>query len=603
MGKAEYIIGIDFGTTNCTMAYAKVGLEQEIVQFAIPQIIGAGNFGDSPALPSFLYFPLKEELEKGVANVTWDSSKKYCVGAFAKERGAEVPGRLIASSKSWLCHSGIDRREKLLPLGEEEENLLKLSPLEACAELLRHMREAWDAKNPKALLKKQQVLVTVPASFDPSARQLIQEAAEIAGFPPVILLEEPQAAFYSWLHDQSETWRSSLKVKDKILVVDIGGGTTDFSLIEVKEQEGNLTLERIAVGSHLLLGGDNIDLALAYFAKNKLEEQGHSIDDWQLQSLIHASRKAKEVLMGSNPPSQVDVTIMGRGSRLIGGALKATLSHQEIIRLIVDGFMPKVAPEEQSTIEKKGGIQQTGLPYAQDARITCQLAKFLSQTGETNKQDLSAFILPTAVLFNGGTMKADALQERLVEVLNSWAKKLGQPSVTVLEKPDYDFAVSKGAVYYGLARTGKAIRIRSGTNRSYFIGVEEALPAVPGLSTPLRAVCVVPFGMEEGTEKELDNQNFALVLGEPATFRFFSRAAPHLENGAQPVMGTSVKNWKTELTELHPIESHMDKGSEDGRTVQVTLESKVTELGVLELWCAAKDGRAWKLEFDLRKTP
>ena len=443
----------------------------------------------------------------------------------------------------------------------------------------------------------------MPASFDPSARQLVQEAASLAGYPDVILLEEPQAAFYSWLHRHENDWRKLLKVGDCILVVDIGGGTTDFSLISVADDNGDLSLKRIAVGSHLLLGGDNIDLSLAYLAKKKLEEQGHSIDDFQFQALIHACRQAKETLMSEKPPKSYDVTIMGRGSKLIGNTLKISITRVEAEKLIIDGFIPKVTAEERSSMERRAGIQQIGLPYAQDARISCQLAKFLSMTGESDSASMDNFVMPTAVLFNGGTMKASALRNRLLEVLNGWAETLGKDPVKVLPDTDYDFAVSRGAAYYGLSRSGQAIRIRSGTSRSYFIGVEDAAPAVPGIPTPLKAVCVAPFGMEEGTELDLPAQEFALVLGQQATFRFFSHATPALSNGTTPAMGTMVKNWKQELTELHPIETRLEKNEEDSKTIRVKLKSHITELGVLELWCVANDGRKWKLEFDIRNEP
>lgn len=595
-----YIIGIDLGTTNCTMAYAKAGIEQpSIQQFQIPQVTALETEGESAALPSFLYFPLQEELKAKIAGISWDPKRQHCVGLFARERGAEVPARLIASAKSWLCHSGINRREKLLPLGSEETE--KMSPLEACSSLLKHLKEAWDARISDTPFTEQQVLITVPASFDPSARQLVQEAAEMAGYPEIILLEEPQAAFYAWLHANDATWRKQMSVGDTILVVDIGGGTTDFSLISVADESGDLTLQRQAVGAHLLLGGDNIDLSLAYLAKNKLEEQGHAIDDWQLQALVHSCRQAKEKLMSAKAPKSVDITIMGRSSRLIGGTLKTQITKEEAHQLIIDGFAPLTDMQEGSLTEKRTGIQQIGLPYAQDARISCQLAKFLSMTGEGDNNAMDKFVLPTAVLFNGGTMKADALRNRLIELLNSWAKKLGKNPIKELSEPDLDFAVSRGAVNYGLARAGKAIRIKSGTSRSYFIGVEDAVPAVPGMPAPLKAVCVVPFGMEEGTESELQHQEFALVLGEPATFRFFSHGTRQLANGSEPSVGSIVKSWKQELTELHPIETHLDQSEHDGKTVCVKLKSRVTELGVLELWCAAHDGRKWKLEFDLRQ--
>lgn len=605
MSHPSYIIGIDLGTTNstmsCTSLQGEVDLPPVFTQAPIQQIMSLQTLGSSLTLPSFIYYPLPEEWTAKAAELPWDSSRPFAVGTFARDRGAELPTRMIASAKSWLCHSGVDRREKILPLeAAEEDRENKMSPLDACAEVLRHLREAWDQEKPEAPFKSQTVLVTVPASFDPSARQLVQEAAEKAGYPEIVLLEEPQAAFYAWLEAHADQWRDQLKVGDTLLVVDIGGGTTDFSLIHVEDQGGNLELKRLAVGSHLLLGGDNIDLGLAYLVKQKLEDQGHSIDNWQLQTLVHQCRQAKEQLMGENPPASVDVTILGRGSRLIGNTLKAELTREEAFKFVVEGFIPLVEPEERSPVEPRTGIQQIGLPYVKDPRISCQLAKFLSMTGETNHPGMEQFVLPTAVLFNGGTLKAPALRQQLMTLLNRWAEKLNRAPVQELPGADYDYAVSRGAAYYGLARQGSAIRIRGGTSRSYFVGVEEAAPAVPGISPPLRAICIVPFGMEEGEERDLDNQEFALVLGEQATFRFFSHGTAKLSNGIEPTVGTIVRNWKQELTELHPIETRLDKGEGDGKTVRVKLKSKVTELGVLELWGIAQDGRKWKLEFDIR---
>lgn len=603
MTNASYIIGIDLGTTNCTMAYTPLDRGEKthppIEQMAITQVMSTDMQGAHYSLPSSIYYSLPGELSAKLAGIEWDQKRPYTVGTFARDRGAELPSRLISSVKSWLCHDGIDRREAILPQ-DSEDIATKMSPLAACTEILRHMRESWEFDKTKPVFADQQIFITVPASFDPSARQLVQEAAEQAGYPETVLLEEPQAAFYAWLHAHADEWRSCLKVGESILVVDIGGGTTDFSLIGVEEENGNLILRRQAVGAHLLLGGDNIDLGLAYLVKQKLEDQGHFIDHWQSQMLVHQCRKAKELLMGAHPPPSVDIAILGRGSRLIGNTLKTQITQAEAKQFILDGFIPLVKPEERSPLERRSGIQQIGLPYAQDPRISCQLAKFLSMTGESDQLDLNQFVLPTAVLFNGGTMKAVAFRERIMQQLNQWAKVLKKPDIRELPGADYDYAVSQGAVYYGLARFGHAIRIRGGTSRSYFIGVEEAVPAVPGVSPALRAVCIVPFGMEEGEERELSNQEFALILGEPATFRFFSHATPKLSNGIEPDMGTIVRNWKQELTELHPIETVLDKSGADGKTARIKLKSKVTELGVLELWCVASDRRKWKLEFDIR---
>jgi hypothetical protein len=601
MGHASFIIGIDLGTTNCTMAYTSLHAKgaHHIEQAPIAQMMVSNVQDVDFSLPSFIYFPLEEELKAKVAALKWKEDCSFAIGTFARNRGGEVPSCLISSAKSWLCHAGIDRREKLLPF-EAEASEKQMSPLEASSQILQHLKEAWDFSHPDAPFVEQQILITVPASFDPSARQLVQEAAEIAGYPEITLLEEPQAAFYAWLHTHAEDWRKLLKVGDCVLVVDIGGGTTDFSLISVEEEQGNLFLKRIAVGSHLLLGGDNIDLGLAYVAQQKFEAEGHQLDSWQFQSLIHQCRQAKETLLGENPPKGVDITVLGRGSRLIGNTLKTELTQEEVQKFVVESFIPLVNLEERSSAERRSGIQQIGLPYVQDPRISCQLAKFLSMSGESEKADSNKFILPSAVLFNGGTMKSSALRHQLLKLLNQWAMTLNKHSVKELPDADYDFAVSRGAAYYALARQGEAIRIRGGTSRSYFIGVEDAAPAVPGISPPVRAICIVPFGMEEGEERVLSNQEFALLLGEQASFRFFSHSTPTLSDGTEPTVGTVLRNWKEELSELHPIETLLEKKSTDSRTVRVKLKSKVTELGFLELWCEAPDGRKWKLEFDIR---
>lgn len=599
MSESQYIIGIDLGTTNCTMAYLEKPLSAnrmlhhsfDITQFSIPQMLADGVIGEKLSLPSFAYLPLEREKEQK-SWATALSQKGCCVGVYARDRGSEMPGRLVSSAKSWLCHDGVNRREKLLPIDADQE---KMSPVEASAEYLGFLRDSWNQKFPESPFCEQTLLVTVPASFDPDARQLVSEAAQEEGLGGFILLEEPQAAFYSWLHRHSESWRDTLGLGERILVVDIGGGTTDFSLIATSESEGDLQLERLAVGSHLLLGGDNMDLSLAYHLQAKLEEEGHEIDDWQMASLVHSVRAAKESLLGGGSAEQVDVVIPGRGSGLIGGAVTCSLTLDDVTNIILDGFFPLLSFKERAHNEKRSGIRQMGLPYVSDPRMTCQLSRFLS-SGEED------FIFPTAVLFNGGVLKSVAIQNRLKEVLDHWAQELCCDPVKILDGPDYDFAVGRGAVYYGVAREGQGIRIKSGVSKNYFIGVEDAAPAVPGLQPRMKAVCVVPFGMEEGEEKELLDQKFSLSLGESAIFRFFSEdsSLSPSEEG-EDAMGKVVRNTQKLLTELHPIETLLEKKEEDGSSVCVRLKSKVTELGVLELWCVSQEGKEWKLEFDLRK--
>lgn len=502
------------------------------------------------------------------------------MGLFAKERGKDLSDRVVASAKSWLCYEGIDRRSAFLPLGDLET---KISPLEVCSKLLSQLKESWNQRHQEFPFDRQTILITVPASFDPSARQLVEEAAQKAGFPKITLIEEPLAAFYAWLHTNEANWRQQLKVGDSVLVVDCGGGTTDFSLILVEEAFGELTLTRKAVGDHLLLGGDNMDLTLAHYVQRKMET---SLDDWQFQSLIHACRQAKETLLSEKAPENTEVTIHGRGSSLIGGTLSCLLEKKEIEALLVEGFFSNVSSEENIVQEKRSGLSQLGLPYARDPRITAQLAAFLRKAG-------CGF--PAAVLFNGGTMKAAPFRKRVLELLSKWKGN----EVKELPNADYDFAVGKGAAYYGWTRLGRGIRVRAGTSRSYYIGIEGAAPAVPGVSPPLKAVCLAPFGMEEGSEVAL-NEHFSLLLDEPAAFRFFSLSQPALSNGEAPITGSVVKNWRQELKELLPIETYMHSQGEEGHYVEVTLTAKVTEMGMLELWCTSKNGNRWKLEFDTR---
>lgn len=590
------IIGIDLGTTNCTMAYCFLEGENqsEIIQFKIPQAVKASFQEEHYSLPSFVYFPLDEEIENGIAKLEFSEAKKYAVGFFAKERGRELSSRVIASAKSWLSVSGIDRKNTFLPL-HSDDKAAHFSPLETISCLLKHLKDAWNYKMGDTPFEKSDILVTVPASFDPSARELVKEAAELAGYPEIILLEEPQAAFYAWLYKTKEEWRNFLKVGDSVLVADIGGGTTDFSLILAENQEGDLALKRIAVGEHLLLGGDNIDLSLAYFAKNKLEEASHTLNDAQFQSLVFACRDAKEKLLSDHPPKNVDVAIMGRGSSLIGNSLKIKLSFEEVEKLIIDGFMPLVKKEEKPFEKEDFGLSEIGLNYAEDARISCQLAKFLWIKKESSEE----FVLPTAILFNGGTLKSPALRNRLLDLVNGWAKELGQKPVDLLASPDLDYAVSCGAVFYGLSRVLKTVRIKSGTSKSYYIGVEDTALAIPGVAKSMKAFCVAPFGMEEGSESEILNQEFALKVGQKASFRFFSPVNENL-NAKAPAVGSVIKKIKPILVELPLIEANLEKSEEDGKFVRVKLQSKVTELGFLELWCLSPDGRKWKLEFNVR---
>ncbi len=565
---SHYYIGIDLGTTHSSLSYVSSGESDAIHTLSIPQINEDGTLTESTILPSFLYFPTAEEQLQNPE-----------IGKLAQKRGEETPSRVVSSAKSWICHEGMDQRQLNLPLGDDVAAEHKIAPQKALSLILQKLKQTWDAAYPKAPFKQQKVLVTVPASFDPAAKQLVLEAAAAADYPDITLIEEPLAAFYAWLQQAKDAWRTHLKVGDTVLVVDVGGGTTDFTLIEVEDRDGNLELNRAAVGSHLLLGGDNIDHLLAHLAQQQFAEKGTSLSDWQYQSLVHACRKAKEQLFGEKPPASVDLTILGRGSKLIGGSLKTTIELKQAEESVLEGFFPLLSRDNLAQKNKRSGFAQVGLTYAQDARITAQLATFLDGRA-----------LPSKVLFNGGTMKAAAFRKRVIALLESW----GSQQVEELSGANYDFGVSIGAVCYALAREGQAIRVRSGASKSYYVAVEEAAPAVPGFAPKVKKICVVPCGMEEGSEATLESQEFSLWLGEQVTFRFFSRSGEaHFGDYADATADS-------QLEELHPIETILDKEGSEGKTVQVKLKSKVTELGFLELWCESVDSKKWKLEFNLR---
>jgi hypothetical protein len=473
----------------------------------------------------------------------------------------------------------------------------KISPLAASKAYLDHLREAWNAAHPDHHLEEQAVLVTVPASFDAVARELTQHAAEQAGYRNVVLLEEPQAAFYSWI-EANPHWREQVAEGDLILVVDIGGGTTDFTLIAVTQQAGELRLERVAVGEHILLGGDNMDLALAHAAAARMPK----LDAMQMIALWQQCRQAKERLLDpSNDAAEHGVTVLGRGTGLVGGTVKGAVTRDQVHSTLLDGFFPVVSSHDMPQARRRVGLQEIGLPYAADAAVTRHMAKFLRQQASgaesgSVRRGPSGLAAPTHVLFNGGVLRAGLVRDRVVEVLNNWLAEEGFDAVRILSGEDLMHGVSRGAAYYGLARQGKGIRIRGGVPRTYYVGIETSMPAVPGLPAPLKALTVAPFGMEEGTDLQFPDREFGLIVGEPAEFRFFTSS----ERKNDPP-GLMLEDVSDELEELAPVEVLLPADGHEGQVVRVTLETVVTETGMLQLWCVAKDGRRWKLEFNVRE--
>ena len=606
MSEARYAIGIDLGTTHCALSYIQLADSQaeNLVQgvLDIPQLAAPGSIEEKPLLASFLYIPHGDEFAPGALALPWDAQGHFVVGELARQTGARTPMRLVASAKSWLCHPGVDRRAPILPLDAAPE-ISRLSPLQVSIEYLTHLRQAWDHRFPDAPLAMQQVVLTVPASFDPAARELTAEAAEAAELGQFLLLEEPTAAFYNWIGASQGSWRQHVKAGDVVLVVDVGGGTTDLSLIAVTEKDGNLELHRIAVGDHILLGGDNMDLALAHVARGKLQSQGVSLDAWQMQALTHSCRAAKETLLNNSSAEAMTVVAPSRGSRLIANTVRTELTRDDVTRTLVDGFFPIVESSARPLSRPRSALTTLGLPYASDAAVTRHLAGFLSrQTGAAEavvgEQTGGSFLYPTAILFNGGVFKAQVLAQRVLDVLNTWLDQESAPQARLLDGVDLDLAVARGAAYYNFARSGRGVRIRGGTARAYYIGVESAVPAVPGIEPPIQALCVAPFGMEEGSEAQSLPQELGLVVGERVQFRFFGSSTRR-----QDVMGNVVSDWTAgELEELQAI--HITLSADErtpGDIVPVKLRASISELGTLQLEAIPRSGAEhWKVEFDAR---
>jgi hypothetical protein len=599
---ANYVVGIDLGTTNSALAYAEIVADADrfapanVQLLPIPQLVNPGEVREESLLPSFLYLPGSSDFPAGTLALPWDEERAFVVGQLAQKRGAENVGRLVSSAKSWLSHSGVDRTSPLLPF-RAPEGVAKISPVEASRRYLEHLREAWDARMPDAKFANQQVLVTVPASFDAVARELTLEAAKQAGYGDITLLEEPQAAFYAWIERHAD-WRERVQPGDLILVVDIGGGTTDFTLIAVTESNGELALERVAVGDHILLGGDNIDLALAGAVSARLAEKGTRIDSRQMQALWNNCRVAKEKLLDPASTAQEQpVTILGKGTGLVGGTIKATLLRSDIDKVIGEGFLPAVASSDMPAAQRRLGLQELGLPYAADPAITRHLARFLRQQAPTAvRRSASGLACPTHVLFNGGVLNATLARERILATLDAWLAEEGLPAVKPLSGEDLMHAVARGAAYYGLARSGRGVRIRGGVPRTYYVGVESAMPSIPGFPAPLKALAVVPFGMEEGSENVIPGREFGLVVGQTAEFRFFTSTTRKNDQ-----IGDLIEDYGDQLEELSPMEVSFQAGETSSEVVPVSFQTVVTETGVLQLWCVARDGRKWKLEFNVRE--
>ncbi|BDT69669.1 chaperone protein HscA [Comamonadaceae bacterium OS-1] len=573
IAKPAFTVGIDLGTTHTVVAYASTAARgaAKIQIFAIPQLVAAGEVAALPLLPSVRFHPAPGTLLAADVQLPWPSAESAVLGRFALELGAQVPGRLVASAKSWLSHTAVDRTAPILPWGAPDE-IPKVSPLAASASTLAHVRATWNAQHPP--LEHQDIVLTVPASFDEGARTLTLQAAQLAGLPKVRLIEEPQAAFYDWVYNHRATLAADLHATRRVLVVDVGGGTTDLTLIDVDLVGGEPKLTRTGVGDHLVLGGDNMDLALAHLVESRMGGS-ERLSAAQLAQLTQRCRAAKELLWSPGAPESTTVTLLGSGSKLVASARSASLLRSDLDSILVEGFFPTVAADAQPQ-RARSGLVAFGLPYASDAAITRHVAAFLQRhPGQ----------MPDALLLNGGVFHAESLVQRLHETLNGWATA----PLQLLHNPHLDAAVARGAVAYALARAGKAPRIGGGSARSYFLVLDDGI-------TSQRGICVLPFGAEEGRATTLADRTFALRLARPVRFYLASSVT---DTRSQP--GALVDLSTGGFVRLPPIATVVHSDS-SAREVLVQLSTALTEVGTLEMHCIAVDDPAqrWQLEFQLR---
>ncbi|CAN0625380.1 conserved protein of unknown function [Burkholderia multivorans] len=592
----RYIVGIDLGTSNTVVAYVDAGGDA-IRVFDVEQLVGLGEVGAQPLLPSARYHPAPGEFAPGDLQLPWrdddGGTQPAAIGRLARTLGAQVPGRLVTSAKSWLSHASVDRLAPILPWGASDD-IAKVSPVAASASYLAHVRAAWNSRFPDAPLEDQDVVLTVPASFDDGARALTLEAARIAKLPKLRLLEEPQAAFYDWLFHHRDTLRAELAQTRLVLVCDVGGGTTDLTLIKVHVEDGEPQLTRIGVGDHLMLGGDNMDLALARLAETRLAGDPTRLSAASLSQLVERCRVAKEQLLGDAPPESVGITLLGAGARLVGGARKADLSRDEVERIVVDGFFPAGGPDDLPH-RSRAGIVEFGLPYVADPAVTRHIAAFLHKLAAQSRDALgmpdapqAALPVPDTLLLNGGVFRSKALAGRLAGTLGAWR----QQPVHVLHNDHPDVAVARGAVAYGLARAGHAPRIGGGSPRSYFLVLDKGEQAS-------RGVCVLPRGTPEGHEVRLDDRVFALRLGHPVRFHLASTVD---DTAWQP--GELADLTAGDFVRLPPVATVVQQQDPNGpRERLVRLATSLTEVGTLEMHCTATDdpSQRWLLEFQLRR--
>ncbi len=608
-GQARFVVGIDLGTTNSAVCYvdtqvsagnaeaATAPASHFVVQtLSLPQLVAPGQVEHRETLPSFHYQPSSGEFAGGALDLPFSSAAvDHCVGVFARDHGIHVPGRMIASAKSWLCHPGIDRTAPILPW-QGGEDIDRLSPVDVSSRFLAHMTASWNHAFPDAPLAEQTVVLTIPASFDEVARNLTIQAAQKAGLRKVLLIEEPQAAFYAWIDRHKDQWEQLVSPGQKILVCDVGGGTSDFTLIRVQADSSNkVVFHRVAVGEHLILGGDNLDLALAYFLEEKFKQEGTpELTPRQWSVLVRVARQVKEAMLSVNAADEFTVNLPGTSSKLIGGGLQTKVTRQQVSEVLLEGFLPKTAFSE-SPQQIQSGFREFGLPYAADSAITRYLAQFLrthAQVAADNtvlNNDANP-ARPDIVLFNGGLFESPVLQQRMTDTISSWFSTDGEKWVPqILDCQRLDLAVAHGAACYGMVSRGAGVRISAGLPRTYYLGVQT--------ETGTAAICMIPAGTEPGTDLEPPNQTFELQTDTPVEFPVFYSATRLVD-----AIGTTIETGKEQLTALPPIRTVIrSKSDSAGGTVTIRVNARLTEIGTLDLWCATLDtNERWKLQFDVR---
>ncbi|WP_067099310.1 Hsp70 family protein [Marinomonas atlantica] len=581
---SQYFIGIDLGTTHSAIFYAEQGDDATLKQLNIPQLTAAGRVEELALLPSFAYFPHATEFLESDRQLPW-GNVDVVIGALARELGAKSQGRMAQSAKSWLCHTRVNADEHVLPVDALEE-VEKVSPAQVTQWYIEHLVNAWNYAFPNAPMADQDVVITVPASFDPAARSITENAAQNAGLR-ARLIEEPLAAFYAWLADQPK-WTDSLNVDDHILVVDVGGGTTDLSLIQAVDQDGSLGLERVAVGRHILLGGDNMDMTLTYHLAGQLAQQGTQLEPWQISGLTQACREAKERLLGNQEIAEASVVVPSRGRSLFNNSIKATLTQADVQQQLLEGFFPAVTLGERAQPGQRSGFAAINLDYEADPAITRHISEFLA----------TVEVVPNKVLLNGGVFNAkpirDLLEQRLQEMLGEHTE------LTMLTPAHLDYAVAKGAAFYEKVQQEGGVKVKSGLAANYYIGVASPMPAIPGMAPPVDALCVAPFGLEEGSDEQMLPNEFSLVVGESVIFRFFQS-----QNADVDTLGKVTSSFSVPaLRELSPLSIALDAGHyQEGDMVRVCLSSRVTELGLLLLQAHdVKSDLVWTIEFQVRES-